>query len=738
MRISLVLLSTALAAIQTGASKTPLRMEFQQGWSRVYETHIESEVTQTINEVEVGIRREIRLWVLSRIESISADGTAEVASKHLRIAIRQTGAGGNLDFDSLTATSLPQMPEDLMGYASLLGVTLTLHMRPDGQVVQLGGIEEWIDNILLMVNGSKDVGAENREALRRLFTTDGTLENITRGFTDFYPTDPVAVGESWSKIQNIRAILALEIASQWTLDRREPDQAVLSMKGEIRPAADASDDSDKPFSITMQGTQTGETVVDGRTGWLISTSISQRLSGTVHDHGGNQQWPMSVENETRIATFPADQVPALERDAAEALRILQAAIDEEAAKKAEKEAAEAAEAVDEPLSLDDPLGEAPQVTLVSTPAAPGSAQPSLSVSADGRLYFSWLEPSGDATALRFAVWQGEGWSDPKTVSQGSDWIANWADIPSVAAWDENRRAAHWLRRAGDDSHPHAGDIYLSFSDDDGLSWSAGRKMHDDETLAEHGFASLVPLPDGSLAAFWLDGRAMDGKAEGEGEMALRYGEFLPDGSVRNARLLDTRVCECCRTSAARTSDGTIVAYRDRSSEETRDIAVIRVNADGASEPALVFEDGWFIQGCPVNGPAIDARGDRVVVAWFTMADNRPMVLAAFSEDAGRTFNHPYRIDAALPLGRVDVALLQDGSALVSRLEIEGDRAAIRVGHIEEDGESVFDFKAVDSSPARASGFQHLAVVDGKTVLVWTELGEKTQVRSAWFPTPRGE
>src|SRR5205814_10730752 len=108
----------------------------------------------------------------------------------------------------------------------------------------------------------------------------------------------------------------------------------------------------------------------------------------------------------------------------------------------------------------------------------------------------------------------------------------------------------------------------------------------------------------------------------------------------------------------------IVAYRNRSAEEARDIYVTRFTGDAWTVPARVHDDGWTIDGCPVNGPAISASGRNVVVAWFTAPKDEGQSFIAFSRDAGRTFSAPVRVDDGGSLGRVDVEQLADGSAVV--------------------------------------------------------------------------
>ena len=75
-----------------------------------------------------------------------------------------------------------------------------------------------------------------------------------------------------------------------------------------------------------------------------------------------------------------------------------------------------------------------------------------------------------------------------------------------------------------------------------------------------------------------------------------------------------------------------------------------------TEPATAVSDGWMIAGCPVNGPALDADGERVALAWFTAAGEAPRVQLAFSTDGGATFEEARTIDADAPAGRVDVVL----------------------------------------------------------------------------------
>jgi hypothetical protein len=173
-----------------------------------------------------------------------------------------------------------------------------------------------------------------------------------------------------------------------------------------------------------------------------------------------------------------------------------------------------------------PLAALAQVRELPSPAGQGSGQPNLAVSPDGRVYLSWIERLGEGRfSLRFATREGDGWSTPKVIAEGSNWFVNWADFPSMVALPDGSLAAHWLVKSGPETFDY--DVNISRSFDGGKSWGKPFVPHRDGVKAEHGFVSMFAAKDGSLAAVWLDGREMkadpnDAHGHGHGNMTLRW------------------------------------------------------------------------------------------------------------------------------------------------------------------------------------------------------------------------
>jgi hypothetical protein len=369
----------------------------------------------------------------------------------------------------------------------------------------------------------------------------------------------------------------------------------------------------------------------------------------------------------------------------------------------------------------------PAIERVDSPAGAADAAEPQMTHARGRTILSWLELAGRRSTLKFAERTATGWSEPRTVASGDDFMVNSADVPSVVVLADGTLAAHWFQENGPD--PEAYNLLLSWSKDEGRTWSAPVNPHHDGVETQHGFASLFQAPRAGLGLVWLDGRAITPDApEGSGNMGLRAAIFERDGKQRNDSAVDTRVCECCPTAAAATSEGVIVAYRNRSANEIRDIYVTRLANGRWSTPDAVHNDGWRITGCPVNGPAISARGRDVVVAWFTAKDGPGRAFVAFSRDAGRSFSAPVRVDDASSLGRVDVELLADGSAAVTWIEFANERSEFRVRVVDRPGARGPAAKIADSGGTR---YPRLTRFGNELLFAWTETdNDSPRVRTA--------
>jgi len=369
-------------------------------------------------------------------------------------------------------------------------------------------------------------------------------------------------------------------------------------------------------------------------------------------------------------------------------------------------------------------GAALTVEPLMSPAKPGSSEPQITVQGN-RMILSWLEVAGEHTTLKFAERNDKGWSAPVTVFSGDNFFVNSFDVPSVRALADGSLAAHWLEMNGDNED--ASQVRLSWSRDGGRTWTKPVNPHHDGTQTEHGFVSLFQAPNASLGIVWIDGRLTDPKTE-KGDMSLRATAYDGSGKQLGETIVNPRVCECCSTASAPTSEGVIIAYRGRDANDIRDIWVSRLVGGHWAPPVDVHHDGWQLEACPINGPAISALNNDVAVAWFNAKNNQGHAWVAFSHDAGKSFGPPLKVDDVGSLGRLGVAMLQDGTAAVSWIETARPRSQFRVRIVNPSGQLA---QAAIIANASGERYPRIAHAGNELVFAWSDgEGKSSQVQTA--------
>lgn len=371
------------------------------------------------------------------------------------------------------------------------------------------------------------------------------------------------------------------------------------------------------------------------------------------------------------------------------------------------------------------------VQAMASPAGIASSLPHLASNKDLTL-LSWVETKGDSLAtLYVSELVNDTWQDPEAIIQGTDWFINWADYPMVAE-NSGNYWSHVLKKSTAGTYSY--DVKMNIKTAEATAWETDLALHTDGTPTEHGFVSVSPYKDAFFVT-WLDGRNTQENEAGErGAMTLRAAEVTTDGTIRLEQELDVSTCDCCQTTAAITTNGPVVLYRDRSEDEIRDISIVRQVNGTWTAPKKVHADGWQIKGCPVNGPKVAALGNKLVTAWFTGAQSNARVQVAFSDNGGEAFQAPILIAEGTTIGRVDVVWADEDTAVVSWMESKGKRASFQVAKVSTGGSLSEKVTLVDMDGSRQSGFPQLEKVGDMLYLAWTDASQKeTTVQTARIP-----
>jgi hypothetical protein len=200
-------------------------------------------------------------------------------------------------------------------------------------------------------------------------------------------------------------------------------------------------------------------------------------------------------------------------------------------------------------------------------------------------------------------------------------------------------------------------IKIARSRDFGRTFAQPQSLQAPGAPGDRGWHALTVDAEGRAHVVWLDHRGLadtsasasakggatgSGHASGEHDgvaMAqksrLHYAtvDSTVDGSPAPApeRRLAPGVCYCCKTALAPTNRGVVAAWRHVYAGNMRDIAYTWLGSPSAADPpARVSEDGWSINGCPDDGPALAVgEDDRVHAVWPTVIPGDEPIGALF-------------------------------------------------------------------------------------------------------------
>ena len=358
-----------------------------------------------------------------------------------------------------------------------------------------------------------------------------------------------------------------------------------------------------------------------------------------------------------------------------------------------------------------------------------NAQPSL-VSGEGSLSLSWISSNeGNKSTLNFSQLKEGKWTNTQTMATGSNWFVNWADFPAHAI-NENLILSSYLKKS--DSGTYTYDVILSLQKLSGEKVKEDFLLNTDGVKAEHGFVSIIPNHNQGFFITWLDGRnTVDNDLDGHHKpMTIRFAEITNKGDIIDESELDSATCDCCQTSIAVTNKGPVVVYRDRSDKEVRDIYIARKINGIWGVPTPIHNDGWEINGCPVNGPKVASNSNNLAISWFTVSNEKPTVNLSFSKSNGASFGTPIKINDDDAIGRVDVAFLNPQEVLVSYIEGDDVGTYLRIKKVSIDGKVSAPITISKIDGGRNSGVPQLEILDNEAFIVWTVLkGKKNQLKT---------
>ncbi|TXK48748.1 exo-alpha-sialidase [Pontibacter qinzhouensis] len=262
--------------------------------------------------------------------------------------------------------------------------------------------------------------------------------------------------------------------------------------------------------------------------------------------------------------------------------------------------------------------------------------PFLTKDQQGRVVLSWVQASDSLGnyLLTYAVSEDgdETFGTPRPIPTTKGVYPHDENLSKILFRQNGDIIAMFAVSNPREQNSYAGLVYYTQSFDKGRTWTEPRQLatNTQESIDERYF-DMELLPDGEVAAIWLDSRKED-QAHGS---SLYFARTKGREGFVGEKVIDSDLCQCCRTDLYLDEEGRLhVAYRGILNRQIRDMMYM-VSADGGnsfSEPERISEDNWLIDGCPHTGPAMAATAGGMHFAWFTMGGGHGVYYARKAND----------------------------------------------------------------------------------------------------------
>lgn len=284
----------ALLASSVGAQQPQLdlRLKFAKGDTHRMNVTIDQTVLQTVQGARQETRQTIGVVYTFSVDDVDAAGVATITVQYDSVSFHARTPNGPVDYDSSQPPG--QIPSMASGLAALVGQGYSMKTSPNGKVVEVSGLDKLLAGVLGKLNVSEGPARTAAEkALREQINEQNMRSNLQNIFAPF-PDKLVALGESWTRKNQISIGFPLVIETTYTLQNRQNGLALVDMTGASATAPDAIVDlGQMKMTYELHGSLHGSLQILESNGWTQSAQTMQTLTGSATIRVANAQ-PQTV------------------------------------------------------------------------------------------------------------------------------------------------------------------------------------------------------------------------------------------------------------------------------------------------------------------------------------------------------------------------------------------------------------------------------------------------------------
>lgn len=294
----------ALFSQSNSPQKVKLRLNLKKNDHFTIRYFARQDISQVLMETEQNINQTIGMYYTYDV--LEADAKSyDIKVTYSRVVFNQEGITGSTRFDSDSVVG--DIPLAAKGFAALTGQSFYMTVTPMGEVKEIRGIDQILDNMLMVF---ENLEPETRNSLSNSLknqygdeNTQATMQNLMA----IYPKKKVGVGDEWSRVTTINQGFPITTETTYKIKSMSDGQVQLEVFSKMASNPDVPMEMmGMRLAYQLAGSQQGEILLNPQNGWTTLSVINQDLSGEVNlisdQLPEGQRWPITMVSEYEVKT----------------------------------------------------------------------------------------------------------------------------------------------------------------------------------------------------------------------------------------------------------------------------------------------------------------------------------------------------------------------------------------------------------------------------------------------------
>lgn len=297
----MVLLATA--AFSFSANEVDLKFNLKKGDVTTYRATIDQITSQTMGGMDQTVQMNQIFEYTMDVKDIDSNGNFSTQITYTRVAINMLAGGRDMAFDSDIDDQSASANPQFMGFAALVGKSISATFSPKGQIIEVSGVDAMIDAMITELAGDNEtIKTQVKQSLTQSFNDEQMKQMFGGSFIE-YPSKSVKVGTKWTENQTISSQFTLNVISNYVVKGIDADFVDLEVTSTIATTpGNKSDMQGMEVSFNLFGTQSGTIKIDKKSGKVVESIVNQNISGNLSANMGGQNMDIPMTVASKVAT----------------------------------------------------------------------------------------------------------------------------------------------------------------------------------------------------------------------------------------------------------------------------------------------------------------------------------------------------------------------------------------------------------------------------------------------------